>query len=213
MASYTEATQRALSLLRSPDHFQWTVVPLLAFVIYIYFVEVERKNWNVLLAGLAFYGLEWFLEIANALVLHFTRYSAVWTAPGGTAYLITVGLNIEISFMFAVAGIAYAKALPKDRSLRILGIPNRWFFVVVNSLFCVLVEVILNFWGALVWSYSWWNWPNVWLIVLVGYMPYMIFSFWVHDTPSMRAKVTAVTAVWAVDAACLVVFLGVLKWI
>jgi hypothetical protein len=30
--------------------------------------------------------------------------------------------------MFAVAGIAFAKMLPKDKKLKILGIPNRLFF-------------------------------------------------------------------------------------
>jgi len=40
------------------------------------------------MAGLAFYGLEWFMEILNGLWLHSSRYSAVWTTPGDTAYLI-----------------------------------------------------------------------------------------------------------------------------
>jgi hypothetical protein len=209
----TESSLQALSTLRDPSHFQWYLIPLLAFVIYVYFVEVERKAWNVVMAGLAFYGLEWFLEILNALWLHFSQYSAVWTAPGDTAYLLTVGLNIEISMMFAVAGVAFAKVLPQDRTVKILGLPNRWFFVIANSVFCVFVEVILNFWGALVWEYSWWNWPNVWLIIIVGYSLYMIFSFWIHDMESMKRKVAIVSAMYAVDIVCLVVFMGVLGWI
>jgi hypothetical protein len=209
----TESSLQALSTLRDPSHFQWYLIPLLAFVIYVYFVEVERKAWNVVMAGLAFYGLEWFLEILNALWLHFSQYSAVWTAPGDTAYLLTVGLNIEISMMFAVAGVAFAKVLPQDRTVKILGLPNRWFFVIANSVFCVFVEVILNFWDALVWEYSWWNWPNLWLIIIVGYSLYMIFSFWIHDMESMKRKVAIVSAMYAVDIVCLVVFMGVLGWI
>jgi hypothetical protein len=209
----TESSLQALSTLRDPSHFQWYLIPLLAFVIYVYFVEVERKAWNVVMAGLAFYGLEWFLEILNALWLHFSQYSAVWTAPGDTAYLLTVGLNIEISMMFAVAGVAFAKVLPQDRTIKILGLPNRWLFVIANSVFCVFVEVILNFWDALVWEYSWWNWPNLWLIIIVGYSLYMIFSFWIHDMESMKRKVAIVSAMYAVDIVCLVVFMGVLGWI
>jgi hypothetical protein len=209
----TDSSLQALSMLRDPSHFQWYLIPLLAFVIYVYFVEVERKNWNVVMAGLAFYGLEWFLEILNALWLHFSQYSAVWTAPGDTAYLLTVGLNVEISMMFAVAGVAFAKILPKDRTMKILGLPNRWFFVVANSVFCVFVEVILNFWGALVWEYKWWNWPNVWLIIIIGYSLYMIFSFWIHDMVSMKRKIAIVSAMYTVDIVCLVFFMGVLKWI
>jgi hypothetical protein len=209
----TESSLQALSMLRDPSHFQWYLIPLLAFVIYVYFVEVERQAWNVVMAGLAFYGLEWFLEILNALWLHFSQYSAVWTAPGDTAYLLTVGLNVEISMMFAVAGVAFAKVLPQDRTVKILGLPNRWFFVIANSVFCVFVEVILNFWGALVWEYNWWNWPNVWLIIVIGYSLYMIFSFWIHDMESMTRKIAIVSAMYVIDIVCLVVFMGVLRWI
>jgi hypothetical protein len=209
----TEASRLALENLRSPDHFQWYLIPLLAFVIYVYFNEIERRNWNAVLAGLAFYGLEWFIETLNALVLHFTQRSAVWTAPADSAFLLTVGLNIEISMMFAVAGVAFAKVLPKDKSMKILGLPNRWFFVIANSVFCVFIEVILNFWGALIWEYPWWNFPNVWLIIIIGYSLYMIFSFWVYDHPSMRTKITAVVVMYVIDIICLIVFMGILKWI
>ncbi len=65
--AYTEAAEQALRNLRSTANFQWFLIPLLAFCFYVYFVEVERKNWNVIMAGLAFWGLEWFLEICNAL--------------------------------------------------------------------------------------------------------------------------------------------------
>jgi len=213
MTHYTDATVRALHILRSPDYFQWYLIPFLAFVVYVYAVEVERKNWNTVLAGLAFYGLELFLEMLNALVLHFTHYSAVWTTPGNTAYLIFIGLTIEISMMFAVAGVAFAKLLPADKHARILRLPNRWFFVIANSVFCVFVEVILNRWGALVWAYSWWNWPNIWLIIIVGYSLYMIFSFWVHDMPSMKRKITVVSTMYGIDLIMILVFLVGLKWI
>lgn len=42
----------------------------------------------------------------NALVLHWSNRAAMWTTPVDTAYLILVGLTIEISAMFAVfAGV------------------------------------------------------------------------------------------------------------
>jgi hypothetical protein len=153
------------------------------------------------------------MEILNGLWLHFSRYSAVWTTPGDTAYLLLIGLNIEISMMFAVAGVVFAKLLPEDRTRKIVGLPNRWFFVIANSVFCVFVEVVLNRWGALVWAYPWWNWPNVWLIIIIGYSLFMIFSFWVYDLESMRKKVTVVSTMYAVDIVCLIVFMGILRWI
>jgi len=41
----------------------------------------------------------------------------------------------------------------------------------------------------------------------------MIFSSWIHDMESMKRKVAIVSAMYAVDIVCLVVFMGVLGWI
>ena len=101
----SDSALQALSILRDGSHFQWYVIPLLAFVFYVYTVEAEKRNWNLILAALAFWGMDWFNEIWNGLVLRFTGYAPVWGEPGPTAYLILVGLNIETMFMFAVAGI------------------------------------------------------------------------------------------------------------
>lgn len=209
----TEASEQALSILRDADLFQWYVVPLFALVAYVYAVEIGRRDWSIVFAGLAFYGMDLFNETWNALVLHFTDRSAVWTAPGSTAYLIFVGLNIEISLMFAVAGVAFAKMLPADRSLRVLGIPNRWFFAVANSIFCVFVEVLLNRAGALVWEYPWWDFPNVGLIVLFGYLPFMVVSFWVYDMERIRNKIATVAVIYAVDLTAIILFASLLDWI
>lgn len=209
----TEASRDALNILRDASLFQWYLVPLFALVVYVYAVEIERRNWSCVLAGLAFYGMDLFNEIWNALVLHFTDRSAVWTTPGDTAYLIFVGLTIEISFMFAVAGVAFIKLLPADKSLRILGIPNRWLFAVVNSIFCVLVEVLLNRAGALVWEYPWWDFPNIGLIVLFGYLPFMVVSFWVYDMERIRNKIATVSVIGAVDLTAIILFAGLLGWI
>ncbi len=209
----TPASIEALKALRSPDHFQWIIVPIFALVMLVYFNEIEKKNWNVVLAGLAFYTLEWFIELINALWLHFSQYSAVWTAPASSIYLITVGLNIEITLMFAVAGIGFVKILPTDKSMKILGINNRLFFAIANSIFCVIVEIVLNRWNALNWAYPWWNWYNPFLIVIFGYSLYMFFSFWVFDHPSMRTKITAVGVMAAIDVVAYALFMGVLGWI
>ena len=75
--------------------------------------------------------MDWINEVANALVLHFTDRAAVWTTTGDTSFQILVGLNIEISFMFLIYGIVFVKFLPPDPALRILGVPNRVFMVLV----------------------------------------------------------------------------------
>jgi hypothetical protein len=213
MLTLTEASQHALKILRDASLFQWYVVPLFGLVAYVYAVEIERRNWSCILAGLAFYGMDLFNEIWNALVLHVTDRSAVWTTPGATAYLIFVGLTIEISLMFAVAGVAFTKMLPTDKSLKILGIPNRWFFAVANSIFCVFVEVLLNRAGVLVWEYPWWNFPNIGLIVIFGYLPFMVVSFWVYDMERIRNKIATVSVIYAVDLTAIILFGCLLKWI
>ncbi|MGZ7267184.1 hypothetical protein ACXWP2_09460, partial [Streptococcus pyogenes] len=81
-------------------------------------------------------------ELVNALIQYLTGH-ALWTIPTGTAFLLLVGVGIELSFMFAVAGVALSKLLPSDPSLKILGIPNRWFFAVVNAVVFALVEILL----------------------------------------------------------------------
>jgi hypothetical protein len=209
----TESALQALSILRDPSQFQWYVIPLFALVVYVYAVEIERENWGLVLAGLAFWGMDWFNEIWNGLVLHFTNYAPVWGAPGKTAYLILIGLNIEIMFMFSIAGVVFSKMLPKEKSLKILGLPNRLLFAIAGSIFCVFVEILLNGAGALTWDYPWWSARAPWLIFLIGYLPFFLVSFWVHDMPSLQRKIKTVGAIFALDIICLVLFLGVLGWI
>jgi hypothetical protein len=209
----TQSAVQALKILRDGSQFQWYVIPLFALVVYVYAVEVERKNWNLVLAGLAFWGMDWFNEIWNGLVFHFTQYAPVWGAPGKTAFLILIGLNIEICFMFAVAGITFSKLLPTDKNVRVLGLPNRLFLAIAGSVFCVFVEVLLNSVGALTWEYAWWNVRAPWLIFLIGYLPFFLVSFWVFDLESVKKKVATVGTIFAVDIVGLGVFGVVLGWI
>ena len=99
-------------MLRDPDRFHWATVTLLGFALYVYAVEIERGNWGAVLAGLAFWSVDWINEVVNALVLHFTDRAAIWTATGDTSYQILIGLNVEISLLFLVAGIVFVKQLP-----------------------------------------------------------------------------------------------------
>ena len=209
----TDAAVQALEILRDGSQFKWYVIPLFAFVVYVYAVEIERRNWNLVFAGLAFWGMDWFNEIWNSLVLHFSGYAPVWGAPADTAYLILVGLNIEICFMFAVAGIVFGKMLPPDPKLKILGIPNRLFLGVANSVFCVIVELWLNAVDALTWDWSWWNARAPVLIVLFGYLHFFLVSYWVHDMKTVRAKVITVGAIFGFDIVCILVFGVALGWI
>lgn len=209
----TESAAQALKILRDGSLFQWYVIPLFAFVVYVYASEIEKKNWRLVFAGLAFWGLDWFNEIWNGLVFHFTQYAPVWGTPGKSAFVILIGLNIEICFMFAIAGIVFSKMLPTDKKLKILGLPNRLFFAIAGSIFCVVVEVLLNAVGALTWDYSWWNARAPWLIFLVGYFYFFIGSFWIYDMTSRKKQAAIVGAIFGFDIVCLILFGAILKWI
>jgi hypothetical protein len=157
--------------------------------------------------------MDWFNEIWNGLVFHFTQYAPVWGTPGKTAFLILIGLNIEICFMFAIAGIAFGKMLPKDKHMKVLGLPNRLLFAITGAIFCMFVEILLNSVGALTWDYPWWSARAPWLIFLIGYLHFFLVSFWVHDMEKIKNKAITVGAILAVDIFALIVFGGVLKWI
>jgi hypothetical protein len=209
----TLSALEAQRILRDGSQFQWYVIPLFALVVYVYASEIEKRNWDLVLAGLAFWGMDWFNETWNALVLHFTQYAPVWGTPGKTAFLILIGLNIEICFMFAVSGVVFTKMLPADKTLKILGVPNRLFFAGTGSAFCVFVECLLNQVGALTWDYGWWNRGAPWLIFLIGYLPFFLVAFRIFDMDSLRRKVAIVSALYVFNAIGLILFAGILHWI
>jgi hypothetical protein len=105
------------------------------------------------------------------------------------------------------------KMLPADKRMKIFGIPNRWLYAIAASILAVIIECLLNWVGALTWEYPWWNARAPYLIWLIGYMPFFVVSFWVFDMERIRSKLVAVGTIFAVDAAALIVFMGILKWI
>ena len=209
-----ESAARALALLRDGSHFQWYVIPLLLVVMYVYADAAQKQDWSLVLAGLALWLMDWFNEIWNGLVFHFTNFAPVWGTPGnGSSLVILIGLNIEICFMFAIMGIVSCKMLPADKNLKILGIPNRFVFGAVLAILAVFIEYLLNWVGALTWEYPWWNRGAPWLIWLIGYVPFFAVSFWVYDMKSLKNKIITVGTIAAIDAVALILFMGILKWI
>jgi hypothetical protein len=164
----SEASARSLAVLRDTSHMSWMVIPMLLVVLYVYFQEVERGNFSRVLAGLAFWGMDWFNEIWNGLVFHFSGHAPVWGIAGDTSLLILMGLNIEITFMFAITGVLATLGLPKDKNLQWLGINNRWWFAVIFSAMSVCVEMMLNAAGMLVWDWPWWGRGAPWGIFPAG---------------------------------------------
>jgi hypothetical protein len=208
MLNHPEATAEALSILRSGNPFQWYVITLFAMVVYVYANEYSKKNWKGIAAGLSLYLVHWLYEIINALIQHFSGH-ALWTVPTGTAFLLLVGVGVELSFMFAIAGLVMSKLLPEDPKMRILGIPNRIFFAVANAALFSIFEIFLVKTPAFVWVYPWWGAVPVFLTV---YIPFFVVSFLCYDWPPRTQKIV-IGALAAVDIVALVVFAGILHWI
>lgn len=214
----TEATLRALEGLRDLTTLKWYVIPLLAIVFYIYAREIKDArrsgNWDAVLAGLTLFGMDFFNETWNGWVLALTGRSAVWTAPGDTALRTMVGWNIEIMFMFALAGLVYYHTLSDDPKEKVLGLNNRWFWAVGYAAFCVFVEVLLNIGGLLIWEYPFWtrSFGGIWLIFLFGYFEFYAAIIFVLGLKKRARQVLAVALICAVPVLMNIVGFGLLGW-
>ena len=122
---------------------KWYVIPLLSIVFYIYVTEIKKAretgNWEAIFAGITLFGMDFLNETWNGWVMALTQRSAFWTTPGDTALRTMVGWNIEIMFMFAISGIIYYHTLSKEQNLKILGLPETWFWAIGYAAFCVVV--------------------------------------------------------------------------
>ena len=215
----TPASQLALTHLRDLSTLKWYVIPFLSIVFYIYAREIKKArssgNWDAVYAGLTLFGMDFVNETWNGWVLHFTQRSACWTAPGETALQTMVGWNIEIMFMFAIAGLIYYHTLSADPAERILGIPNRWFWAIAYSAFCVFVECGLNMGGLLVWEYPWWNrsFSGIWLIFFFGYFHFYVAILFVLWLKSHKARIFVIASLYIIPLIANIVCLGPLGWI
>lgn len=211
----TDATRQAERLLRDPTQFKWYAVALLALVIYAYAVEVERGRWDIVAAGLALWLADWINELLNSAFLHVSGQAALWTETGPTSYQILVGLNLETTMMFALAGLAFAKVLRPVRAespARLLRSPDRLLLGLGFSLVAVAVEVFLHAAGVLHWHYWWWGVPSAAVIVVFGYLWFFLAAAIVHDRPDERSRWRAVGALAGVAGALAIGF-GVAGWL
>ncbi len=145
----TEASIRALDHLRDLSTLKWYVIPLLAIVLYIYAVEMRKarasRNRDAVFAGLTLFGMDFLNETWNGWVLAVTGHSAFWTTPGDTALRTLVGWNIEIMFMFAIAGIVFCVLALKTSRAKVAA---------VGIIYAVPVLMNVSGMGILGWRYS-----------------------------------------------------------
>ncbi|TFG11593.1 MAG: hypothetical protein EU531_11390 [Promethearchaeota archaeon] len=207
-----QATEDALSILRSGELFNLYVVFMLVLVLYIYFNEGKRKNWGGIAAGLSLYMIHWFVEVINAIIQHVSGH-ALWTVPAGTAYLIFVGVGIELSLMFSIAGLAVSKLLPEDPkelmfSIGRFGVPKPLAIGIGNAALASIIEIFLIYTQSFVWVWEWWNAFTVFIFV---YIPFFVVACYAYYWKPKKQR--NVIGVMALVNVVLILIFGLLGWI
>jgi len=204
--------------MRDLTSLQWYVIPLLAIVFYVYATEIKRArrkgNWDAIFAGLTLFGMDFINETLNGYILVLSGKSALWTAPARSALKTMVGWNIEIMFMFLLSGIIYYNSLSRKRNLKILGLPEEWALAIGYSVFCVVVEILLNMGGLLIWEYPFWNrsFAGVWLIFLFGYFHFYVAIILVLKLKKDRYKIAAVGSLFLIGILLNYFGMGIMGW-
>jgi len=215
----TEASRKALLGLRDLTMLKWYWIPLMVIVMYIYANEMKKAresgDWNAIYSGLTVFGLDFFNETWNGWVFAITNHSAFWTTPGDTAFRVTVGWNIEIIFMFLIAGVVFYNMLDEDKEKKMFGLPNRWAMAIGFAAFAVFIECILNIGGHLVWEYPWWNLSitGIWLIFIIGYFFFFAGAVLVISMDQDKHKKIALAIIYAIPITMNIIAFVILGWV
>ena len=182
---YRPLADLAKTAVRSTGNFNWTFIIILAFVVYVYASEIQRRNYRGIAAGLALYMVHWLYEIVNAIICAVSGY-ALWTVSAeSTSFILLIGVSWELSMMFSVAGIIMHKLLPEDPKKKIFGINNRVLFAVANAALFSIIEIFLAATPAFIWVYPWWGTIPVFITT---YIPFFLAAFLVPDTKPKTQK-------------------------
>ena len=168
--------------VRSTDHFNWTFIFILAVVFYVYWSEINKKNYDAIFAGLALYGVHWLYEIGNAIIGHFSGYPLWSVSNESTTFILLIGVCWELSMMFSLAGIISFSKNGKG------GIDCRLAGALSMALLFALVESFLAGTSnhSFIWVYKWWG---VLPVFITTYIPFFLASNYVPDmVPAKRNR-------------------------
>ena len=211
-----DGSQEAKSLVdqivvRSTENFNWTFIFILAVVFYVYWSEIQKKNWPAVTAGLALYGVHWLYEIGNAVIAHIWGYPLWSVSNASTTFILLIGVCWELSMMFSLAGIISFKMLPEDREKRYFskdgkgGISCKLAGALSMALLFALVESFLAATSnhSFIWVYKWWG---VLPVFVTTYIPFFLASNYVPDMKPKARKIFLISE-WALVAVLLAVLI------
>ena len=187
-------------LVRSTENFNWTFIFILSVIFYVYWSEMQKKNYKVVVAGLSLYGVHWLYEIANALIGHFFGYPLWTVSNASTTFIILIGVCWELSMMFMLAGMISFKMLPEERTFK-----NKLLGAISMAALFALVESFLAGTSnhSFIWVYKWWG---VLPVFITTYIPFFIASNFVPDLKPETQKKFLI-GIWSLVALLLVVFI------
>ena len=165
-------------------------------------------NKEIVIAGLALYGVHWLYEIANAVIAKIFGYPLWAVSNESTTFILLIGVCWELSMMFSLAGIISFKMLPQDRTKRYFakdgkgGISCKLVGAIEMALLFALFESFLAGTSnrSFIWVYKWWG---VLPVFVTTYIPFFLASNYVPDwEPRMRTRF--LVGIWGLDALLLI---------
>ena len=184
--------------VRSTENFNWTFIFILAVVFYVYWTEINKKNYEAVYAGLALYAVHWLYEIANAVIAHVFGYPLWAVSNESTTFILLIGVCWELSMMLSLAGIISFKMLPEDRSKRYFskdgkgGISCKLLGALEMALLFALFESFLAGTSnhSFIWVYKWWG---VLPVFITTYIPFFLAANYVPDMKPEKRKRLLIT--------------------
>lgn len=199
-------------VVRDTGNFNWTFIFLIAVVFYIYGYNIYKKNWKIVKAGFALYGVHWLYEIMNAIIYKASG-APLWSVSNdSTTFILLVGVSWELSMMFSIAGMITYMMLPEDKTMTIgargkfKGIPVRLLVAIGMALFFALFESFLagtNGGATFIWYYKWWG---VLPVFITTYIPFFLAAVYVPDMKPRNSNIFLIT-VWGLVALLLVILI------
>ncbi len=211
-----DGSQEAMSLVdairvRSTENFNWTFIFILAVVFYVYWSEINKKNYEAVCAGLALYGVHWLYEIGNAVIGHVFGYPLWSVSNASTTFILLVGVCWELSMMFSLAGIISFKMMPQDRSTRYFakngkkGVSCKLIVALEMALLFALFESFLAGTSnhSFIWVYRWWG---VLPVFVTTYIPFFLASNYVPDMEPKKRR-NFLLVLWGLVALLLIILI------
>ena len=211
-----DGSQEAMDLVnairvRSTENFNWTFIFILSVVFYVYWTEIQKKNTEVVCAGLALYGVHWLYEICNAVIGKLAGFPLWSVSNESTTFILLIGVCWELSMMFSIAGMISFKMLPQDRTKRYFarngkgGISCKLAGALEMALLFALVESFLAGTSnhSFIWVYRWWG---VIPVFITTYIPFFIASNYVPDLEP-RKRTRFLSVLWGLVALLLIILI------